>query len=74
MTIITDILKSIADVIVSLLQFAINIFTSLFNLFASIPRYLTFVTASLNTLPAIILPFALASISIYVIYLVLGRN
>lgn len=74
MTAIVDILKAIANIIASLIQFIVSTLESLFSLFSNLPQYLSFVTTSINVLPAVIIPFALASISIFVIYLVIGRN
>lgn len=67
-------LKSIVETITALVSFFIHSITSLFNLLGHLPTYIAFMTSSLNVLPSVIVPFALASISVYVVYLVLGRN
>lgn len=67
-------LQSIVDFFVSIGGFIVNTFTSLINLFLHIPTYVDFLTTSIGFLPSVIMPFAIASISIYVIFLVLNRG
>lgn len=67
-------LQSIVDTIVSLVSFVIHTVTSLVNLIAHIPSYVSFLTVSIGYLPTIIMPFALASISLYVVFLILNRG
>ena len=69
-----NLLKSIVDTILALITFLNNIVISFINLFTKIPTYVSFLAASINTLPTVIVPFALASISVYVVYLILGRS
>ena len=68
-----NIFTSFVNTIMAIVQFAINAINSLINLFVKIPTYVTFLTASLNVLPIIIIPFALAAIAIYVILFIVGR-
>lgn len=67
-------LQSIVDTISALIGFVINIFTSLINLLAHIPTYVDFLVTSIGFLPTIIIPFAVASISVYVVFLLLNRG
>lgn len=69
-----ELFKSFLNIVSSLLSFVIHSITSLFNLFAHIPQYVAFMTTSINVLPSVIIPFAIASVSVYVVFLVLGRN
>ena len=69
-----NLLKSIVDTIFALVQFLINTVESLLNLLAHLPNYISFLVTSINVLPSVIIPFALASISINVVYLILGRS
>lgn len=69
-----DLLRSIVDTISALIGFVINIVTSLINLLLHIPTYVDFLITSIGFLPTIILPFAVASISIYVVFLLLNRG
>lgn len=66
--------QSIVETISAVVSFFIHSITSLFNLLGHIPQYVAFMTSSINVLPAVIIPFAIASVSIYVVFLVLGRN
>lgn len=67
-------LQSIVDTVVSLVSFVIHTVTSLLNLIAHIPSYVSFLTVSIGYLPSIIMPFAIASVSIYVVFLILNRG
>ena len=67
-------LRSIVDTITAVLGFFVHTVTSLINLLAHIPTYVDFLVTSIGFLPAIIMPFAIASVSIYVVFLILGRN
>lgn len=69
-----SLLQSIVDVIKSLIQFLIHSIDSLFNLIGHIPTYVSFLTVSVGYLPSIIIPFAIASVSIYVVFLILNRG
>ena len=69
-----SLLQSIVDTVVSLVAFLLHSIESLLNLLLHIPSYVSFLTVSLGYLPSLVLPFALASVSIYVVFLVLGRN
>lgn len=69
-----NLLRSLLDIVVNLVNLVISTINSLINLFSQLPAYISFISANMTILPSIILPFALASISIYVIFLVLGRN
>lgn len=67
-------LRAIVDVITSLVTFVINTIMSLLNLIAHIPTYVDFLVTSVGFLPAQVLPFCIASISIYVVFLILNRG
>ena len=67
------VLNSILDLITSLIAFVINTITSLIVLIGHIPTFVTFATSSAAYLPTMVLPFVLASISIYVVLFILGR-
>lgn len=67
-------LQAIVDTITSVIGFVIHTVESLINLIAHIPTYVSFLTVSIGYLPTIIMPFAIASVSLYVVLLILGRN
>lgn len=68
-----NVLNNLLDTITSLVQFVINSITSLINLLIKIPTYTTFLINSINVLPSIFIPFAIACISIYVVLFVINR-
>lgn len=69
-----SILESLIHTITALINFVIHAIQSLINLFIKIPTYVNFLVTSINVLPIIIIPFAMAAISIYVVLFILGRK
>lgn len=69
-----ELLKSIVSVITTVITFFIHSIESLISLFVNIPTYTAFLVNSINVLPSIVIPFAIASVSLYVILMVVGRN
>ena len=69
-----SLLESIVNTLSALGAFIVHSIESLFNLLENIPAYVSFLTVSIGYLPNAIMPFAIASISVYVVYLILGRN
>lgn len=67
-------LTSIVDAIISVFSLLIHTIESFLNLLIRIPTYVSFITVSISHLPTIIIPYAIASISVYVIFLVLRRG
>lgn len=67
-------LQSIVDTVTSVIAFLIHTIDSLINLLAHIPTYVSFLTVSIGFLPTIVIPFAIASVSIYVVFLILNRG
>lgn len=67
-------LKSFLQTVSALLIFIGHSFRSLIRLFRYLPQYISFITTSLDVLPLVILPFALATISIYAVYFVLNKQ
>ena len=67
-------LQSIVDFVVSCAMFLIHTLDSLLNLIAHLPSYISFLSVSIAYLPSIIGVYAIASISIYVVFLVLNRG
>ena len=68
-----SVLKSIASIIVSLVNFIVHTLESVGIFIVNIPTYLAFTVDAVNILPAVVVPFALLAISIYVFYLLIGR-
>lgn len=70
-----DLLSGFITTVSSLVDFVINIITSFTNLLVNLPTYISFLTVSITSLiPSVVLPFCVASISVYVVFLILGRN
>lgn len=69
-----SLLRSIVDSITAVFRFLWHSITSLFNLIAHIPTYVDFLLTSIGFLPEIIIPFAIATVSIYVVFLFLNRG
>jgi len=67
-------LRSFLDIVVSLVSFIGHSITSLFDLVSNIPTYTVFLINSINVLPSVIIPFAVASVSLYVVFLIVGRQ
>lgn len=67
---IFDFFTSVGEIIVSLITFLVDSIISLFQLILLLPRYLTYLFDIFNLLPAFVLPFALMSLTILIIWLV----
>lgn len=68
-----EILNRLAESFSTIFNLATNIIMSFVNLFVKIPSYSQFLISSINLLPIILLPFALASLSIYIVIFIVGR-
>lgn len=68
------VLTSIVTLFNTLVTFFINTFKSIFMLISKIPDYTTFLSTAIASLPLVIIPFMAASISVYVVLFILGRN
>lgn len=60
--------------IVSIIKFVIHAVSSLVVFISNLPRYITFATTSLNILPTVIIPFAVAGVSIYFVLRLINRE
>lgn len=58
----------------SLVSFLGNLISGLLDLLMSIPTILSFTTSSIGHLPSVVLPFAVAGITISVVLLLVGRQ
>ena len=68
------ILLSILGFITSLVKYLISMFTSLISLIVKIPSYIAWLVEVVAVLPAILIPFIVASISVYAVLFILGRQ
>lgn len=69
-----DLLQSLVNAVSAIFQLIINAISSLVLIISHIPTYLTFLTSGIAYLPAIFIPFISVTISLWVIYFVLGRE
>ena len=69
-----ELLKSIVDIVIALVSFLIHSIYTLVVFIGHIPTYISFFISSFDILPAVILPFAVVSVYIYVLYFILARN
>lgn len=68
-----DILNSVIITITSVITFLVHQIETLLSFLLHIPQYIVFVTTTVGFLPSLILPFAVASITIWVCLFLLGR-
>lgn len=68
-----NLLSNLVNTITAIVSFVIHSFVSLINLLVKIPTYISFIITSINLLPAVIIPFAIASVYICYVLFVLNR-
>ena len=66
--------ESLVNAVSSIFTLITNSISSLLVVIGHIPTFLTFFTTSIAYLPAMIIPFCTVTISLWVIYFVLGRE
>lgn len=71
---IFDFFKQIADFIGSLIQFVVQMVDGLIRLLALIPKCVTLLTDSIGALPTLLIAFASVTITVSVIFIILGRE
>ena len=69
-----DALMSIIEAIQSVIQFLINTVNALVSFIANIPMYVAFLTTSINLIPVVLIPFAIAGVTTYVVLLLIDRR
>lgn len=68
-----DLLSSIGEIIVSVVTFFVNTLVSLVDLITRLPSFISFISSSVNLLPAVVVPFCLAAVSLTVVLFITGR-
>lgn len=68
-----NILNSVLTTITSMVGFLIHTIETLLSFFLHIPQYVLFITDVVAFIPAIFVPFAVASISIWVMRFLINR-
>lgn len=69
----SQVLDSILTFFQSIASFLINLVGGLVQLILTIPKALYFIGVAIGSLPAVLTVFAVAFISVAVVYLVIGR-
>lgn len=69
----SNILQSLGDFIYSVVNLLINIVTGTLQMLSIIPSSVAMLTYSVGYMPTILVGFAVALISVSVVYLILGR-
>lgn len=69
-----DILSSVAEAIAAFANFIIQSIVSLFSFIANIPVYFNFITVLMGSLPAFILPYAVAGVSLTIVAMLISRK
>lgn len=69
-----NLLTSIVNTIVSLVAFVVHALESLFSLITRIPTFISILVTSIGFAPNVIMPFAMATVSISVVLFIVGRN
>lgn len=69
-----SIFVTILNVITSLIHLIINVISGLISLIIHIPTYVTFLTVIIGYLPAIVIPYLIATISVLVVLFIIGRK
>lgn len=69
----TDAINAVLIFFQSIGNILTNLFESIFSLLSLIPQGIAFITSTIGFLPSILTVFALAGISICVVFQILGR-
>lgn len=69
-----NLLSELIETVNALVTFVINFITSMISFISYIPSYVLFITRSIAFMPAFLIPFATACISIYVMLFMIGRQ
>lgn len=71
---IFEFVQWLGTIIETVFNFFANILTSFISFFKIIPTIIIFITSSIGYLPSMVMVFATVSITVAIIFLVLGRN
>lgn len=69
-----DWLSSLGSLIVTLVNLVVHTVQSFLHFMLMMPTYSSFLTSAINVVPSIFIPFLLASISLYIVLFVIGRQ
>lgn len=71
---ISDALSTVVDFIVTASRFLANTIAGLFGFIRNLPKFITYLTASIGYLPSFLSFFAVATVTIAIIYVIIGRG
>lgn len=71
---ISEALNKIIEFFSSIIEFAVGLVSGLFDLLELIPATVSMFMSGVNNLPDLLIPFAVSSIAIAVVLLVVGRQ
>lgn len=69
-----DFLKQIVSVVSVVFDGVLSTLQATVTLFLNIPKFVTFITASVALLPPVLVPFIVFGVTASVLLLILGRN
>lgn len=68
-----DVFEQLFDTINVLINFIVSSVESLISLISNIPTYLNFLISGISFLPQLFIPFAIATLSLYIVLFIIGR-
>lgn len=71
---IVNFFKDLWEIICSAFNFLVSIITGTLQLLTMIPNVVSMITQAIGYLPAIVTAFATASLSVLIVYIILGRS
>lgn len=71
---LSELLFSIVDIVKNVFSFLLNVIQGLFNFIKMLPKFISYLTDTVGFLPSFLAVFATATVSIAIIYLILGRS
>lgn len=66
--------KSLFDVIASLIDLVISLVKGLVDFISSLPTFISLISASFGHIPSLILPFVTITLTLSIIFIILGRS
>lgn len=66
-------LQNLVTTVTAIVMYVIHAIQSLINLVLKLPTYIAFITTSINLLPAVVIPFCMAAVTIYYVLFIIDR-
>lgn len=74
MTWLIDFFKTLGETIVAIIEFVVDFFTGLVNFLASLPSFIRILNGVIGHMPTFLTFFLTISITVSVIFIILGRD